>query len=42
MHRMFTIVKPLFYNGKKKIDTNFHTKHFGIYDWIYINLKHTR
>jgi hypothetical protein len=33
--------KPLFYNGKRKILTNFHTKHIGINDWIYINFKHT-
>ncbi len=39
---MFTIIKPLFYNGKKKIDTKCHTKHLGIYDWIYIHLKHIR
>jgi len=25
---MFTNVKPLFYNGKKKIDTNYQSKHF--------------
>jgi len=27
---------------KKKIVTNYHTKHLGIYYWIHINLKHTK
>jgi hypothetical protein len=32
IYHMFTIVKSLFYNGKKKIDTKCHTKHLGMYD----------
>jgi len=35
-------MKPLFYNGKKKIDTKCHTQHFGINDWIHINLNDTK
>ncbi len=31
-HQTCNLLKPLFYNGKRKIDTNFHTKHFGIND----------
>ncbi len=42
LYHMFVIVKPLFYNGKTKIDTKCHTKHLGMYDWININFKHTR
>jgi hypothetical protein len=42
LYHMFAIIKLLFYNGKKKIDRNCHTKHLGIYDWIYVNFKHTR
>jgi hypothetical protein len=34
LNHMFAIVKLLFYNDKKNIDTNYHTKHFGICDWV--------
>ncbi len=39
---VLAIVKSLYSNGKKKIVTNCHTKHIGIYDWIHVNLKHTK
>jgi hypothetical protein len=39
---MPTIVKPFYSNGKKKIVTNYQTKHIGIYDSIHANLKHIR
>jgi hypothetical protein len=35
-------MKPLFYNGKKKIDTKCHIQHFRIIDRIHINLNHTK
>jgi hypothetical protein len=41
-NHMFIIVKLLFYNNNKKNDTNCHTKHFGICDWVYINFKHIK
>jgi hypothetical protein len=38
----FAISKHLFYNGKKKIHNNGHTKHLGNNDWIHFNFKHTK
>jgi len=38
----FVIVKHLFYNGKKKIHSNGHTKHLGNYDWIHLTFKHMK
>jgi hypothetical protein len=32
LYHVFAIVKLLFYNAKKKIDTDCQTEHFGIYD----------
>ncbi len=42
LYHVFVIVKLLCCNGKKKIDTKCHTKNLGIYDWIYVNLKHIK
>jgi hypothetical protein len=42
LNHVLANVKLLYYNGKKKIITNCQTKHLGIYDWIHVNLKHTR
>jgi hypothetical protein len=42
LYHVFLIIKLFFHNGKKKIEMNCHTKHIGIHDWIYVNLKHTR
>jgi hypothetical protein len=33
---MFANVKPLIYNGQKKIDTKCHIKHFGINALLHI------